>query len=94
MAGHDADPHGDAGLDHPGPVGDRGAVEEQISPVFGANGPEPRVLVEGDNDSVQLWPGQWTILASGTSMMSVAPWSFRAGIKVLICALGATVSTA
>ena len=37
---------------------------------------------------------QWTILAIGSSMMSVAPWSRRAGIRMLMSALGTTVSTA
>lgn len=37
---------------------------------------------------------QWTILAIGNSMMSVAPRSLRAGISVLISDLGTTVSTA
>src|SRR5205085_4109895 len=37
---------------------------------------------------------QWTILAMASSMMSLAPASFRAGMRVLISALGTTVSTA
>lgn len=35
-----------------------------------------------------------TILEIGSSMMSVAPASLRAGINVLIVSLGTTVSTA
>ena len=37
---------------------------------------------------------QWTILASGSSMMSVAPASLSAGMSVLITDLATTVSTA
>ena len=37
---------------------------------------------------------QWTILDSGSSMMSVAPASDSAGIRTLISFLGTTVSTA
>ena len=43
-------------------------------------------------DSVVI--GQWTILARASSMMSVAPRSFRAGMSTLISDLGTTVSTA
>ena len=40
-------------------------------------------------------PGrQWTILARGSSRMSVAPLSRSAGMRVLMTALGTTVSTA
>jgi hypothetical protein len=37
---------------------------------------------------------QWTILASASSMMSVAPRSFSAGMRTLMSLLGTTVSTA
>ena len=39
-------------------------------------------------------PGQCTIFDSGSSMMSVAPASFSAGMRMLICDFGTTVSTA
>ena len=35
-----------------------------------------------------------TILAMGSSMMSVAPWSFSAGMRVLMVCFGTTASTA
>jgi hypothetical protein len=38
--------------------------------------------------------GQWTILDRGSSMMSVAPLSFSAGMRMFTSALGTTVSTA
>jgi hypothetical protein len=39
-------------------------------------------------------PGQGTILEIGSSMMSVAPLSFRAGIRMLMSCFGTTASTA
>ena len=49
----------------------------------------PRLVERGDR-AVH----QWTILASGSSMMSLAPASLSAGISVLIVSLATTVSTA
>ena len=45
----------------------------------------------GDTASID---DQWTILDSGSSMMSVAPASLSAGIRMLISFFGTTVSTA
>ena len=66
--------------------------------------PAPDVVVErGDPPgerakaaaSSSRWRhGQWTIFASGSSMMSEAPASLSAGIRMLISRLGTTVSTA
>lgn len=36
----------------------------------------------------------WTILAIGISRMPVAPWSFNAGMSVLMSCFATTVSTA
>ena len=80
-----------ADVDGPRPVGNRRAVKAVLGPVLGPHRPEPGVLVEGDHLAAS---GQWMILDSGNSMMSVAPWSFNAGISVLISFLGTTVSTA
>ena len=53
------------------------------------------VLVElGDTPLHDTPFHQCTILEMGSSMMSVAPWSFRAGMSVLMSDLGTTVSTA
>jgi len=49
-----------------------------------------RVLVR----DLGLGSFQWTIFAMGSSMMSVAPRSLRAGIKMLMSDLGTTASTA
>ena len=38
--------------------------------------------------------GQWTIFDSGSSMMSLAPASLRAGMSVLMAVFSTTVSTA
>ena len=50
----------------------------------------PRLVERGDRCPSH----QWTILASGSSMMSLAPASLSAGISVLIVSLATTVSTA
>lgn len=47
----------------------------------------------GERNS-RLRQAQWTILARGSSIMSLAPASHRSGIKTLMSALGTTVSTA
>ena len=62
-------------------------------PVADPHGPRRgTILVEGsDRTSSQH---QWTILERGSSMMSLAPASLRAGISVLIVAFSTTVSTA
>ena len=73
----------------------RDAVEqrravERVRGAVGLDRAEPAALVEGGDDPVH----QWTILASGSSMMSLAPASLSAGISVLIVSLATTVSTA
>lgn len=75
-------------------------MELVLCPVVVAQRAESELSVEGDDD-----PGtgsgtghggavQWTILDSGSSIRSVAPASFSAGIRMLISFLGTTVSTA
>ena len=76
-------------LDGSGPV-EQGRAVERKRPAVGLDGAEPAWLVEGDDLTVH----QWTILARGTSMMSLAPASLRAGISVLMVAFATTVSTA
>src|SRR3954451_9207293 len=76
-------------LDRAGAVADRRAVERVGPAVIRRDRAQPGGIVEPGDDA-----GQWMILASGSSMMSVAPASFRAGINVLIVAFGTTVSTA
>jgi hypothetical protein len=88
--------------DHPGGggrPGGGGALEAGLvgrrpggrRPVGGAGGPGPgsRRPVGGAGG-----PGQGTILEIGSSMMSVAPLSFRAGIRMLMSCFGTTASTA
>ena len=83
-------------LDATGAVGDPGAVEPETSAVERHHRPEPARLVELRHRAEQRAPQalQWTILDRASSKMSVAPWSFRAGMSVLMSALGTTVSTA
>ena len=84
---------GVAHVDRAGAVGDRRCSGRRArAPSSAVDGRRCRVLVELD-DPAPLGH-QWTILDSGSSMMSVAPASFSAGISVLISALGTTVSTA
>lgn len=77
--------------DGAGAVGDAGAVEGITPTVLGLHLAQPPGGVKGNDDTAV---DQCTILAMGSSMMSVAPWSLRAGIRVLMSALGTTVSTA
>ncbi len=54
--------------------------------------PRPRRSSNATTRPVAM--GQWTIFAIGSSMMSVAPASFRAGMRMLISDFATTVSTA
>src|SRR5581483_10982389 len=72
-------------------VGDLGAVEEQFTSIVGSDGAVSLGLVELRDSSRHR---QCTILVIGSSMMSLAPWSFNAGIRVLMSDLGTTASTA
>ena len=76
-------------LDGSGPV-EQGRAVERKRPAVRLDGAEPAWLVEGDDLTVH----QWTILARGTSMMSLAPASLRAGMRVLMVSFATTVSTA
>src|SRR4051812_2758099 len=89
MAGAHVKAHPRAESDVPRSVGDRRAMEEVADPVLGADQAEALFSVEFVDRSCQC-----TILDSGNSMMSVAPWSLSAGIRMLISAFGTTVSTA
>ena len=79
MTGGDVEPDGNADLDGTAPVGQLGAMEEELSTVRAANRAEAPVHVEGDDRSlnahVDHWKPvpQWTIFESASSMMSVAP---------------------
>ena len=55
-------------------------------------GGDPPVMRPGGGDGAAH--PQWTILERGSSKMSVAPWSRRAGISVLMPDLATTVSSA
>ena len=61
--------------------------------VVGADHTEAAGVVERHATTRRI-AHQWTIFDSGSSMMSVAPASFSAGINTLISVLGTTVSTA
>ena len=90
--------HRDAGLDHAAPVGNRRAVERVWGPVFSFHHAPAGGCVKAGNrageGSAAGGQAQWTILASGSSMMSLAPASRRSGINTLMSVLGTTVSTA
>ena len=88
--GDDLEGDGGADLDRAGAVGDGRAVERIGRAVSAVTTPSPR----GSSNSVTVASHQWTILASGSSMMSLAPASFRAGMRVLMSVLATTVSTA
>ena len=77
--------HGCPHLDPPAPVRDRGGVEPKGRAVVVDHAPRPRA---GSNEATRPRcgpatgrgpPCQWTILESGISKMSVAPWSRSAG---------------
>ena len=73
-----------------GPV-EQGRAVERVRPCRRPSiVPSPR----GSSKATTVPVHQWTILASGSSMMSLAPASLRAGIRVLIVSLATTVSTA
>ena len=89
--------------DRPGAVGDLGAVERVAPPSAGPVRPADRdaEISPSPTASSKASTGpragagpQWTILEIGSSMMSVAPWSFSAGMSVLMSDFGTTVSTA
>ena len=61
---------------------------------LGLDGAEAPGLVEGGDPAVHPSGRQWTILLSGSSMMSLAPASLRAGITGLIIFFSTTDSTA
>ena len=96
-----------ADLDVRRPVGDGRAVEAgSCGRRRRAPTPRPRGVVElgdhpdprgpeaaGARGSRSVRP-QWTILDRGSSMMSVAPRSLRAGMRMFTSDLGTTVSTA
>lgn len=76
-------------------AGDLGAMEGVPPAVVIVHFPEADGDVKrSDHAGTAGGAGQWTILASDNSMMSVAPWSLRAGISVLMSDFGTTVSTA
>src|SRR5688572_387288 len=82
-AGGDGELHLGPDGDVPGAVGDLRAVERVPGPV-GLDVAEAAVLVEGRHhpgEDADAHAPQWTILEIGSSMMSVAPWSFSAGIR-------------
>ena len=96
MSGAKLEGHRSAGGNRARSIGDLGAVEE---PAFASrlHPADAAFLVElGDApvDGMRIPHPQCTILEMGSSMMSVAPWSFRAGMSVLMSDLGTTVSTA
>lgn len=88
----------DSRLDRSASIGNGRAVERVVGTAVRGDHPPAGCIVEaGHAASQRNDPGsqaQWTILASGSSMMSLAPASHRSGIKMLMSALGTTVSTA
>ncbi len=105
-SGHydERDPASDG--DPPASVCDRSAVEGEPSTAPRLDAAESASLVIGRDPPVSHDPcpagdyvcevrvRQWTILAIGSSIMSVAPRSFSAGMSTLISDLGTTASTA
>ena len=79
--------------DRPRTVRDPRAVEPEPLPSPLSMTPRPRRSSNATTRPV-ITRAQWTILAIGSSMMSVAPASFRAGIRMLISDFATTVSTA
>ena len=90
--------HRYAGGNCAGPIGNGSAVERVFVAVPSANHPPSGRLIEAGHrageGSAAGGLAQWTILASGSSMMSLAPASRSSGIKTLMSTLGTTVSTA
>jgi hypothetical protein len=79
-------------------VGDGGAVEA-VAPTVGIveDGSQSPGIVELADDPRSDGPaghGQWTIFDRGSSMMSLAPLSFRAGMRTFTSDLATTASTA
>jgi hypothetical protein len=93
VAGRDgSEDHCGARRDSAGPVGDLGAVElECLRPV--SNFPQTYSFVEARHGA-DARRRHRMILEIGNSMMSLAPRSFSAGMRVLMVSLGTTVSTA
>ncbi len=93
MRQHESHRHPD--VDPTGFVRDRRAVEEKIPAAIIGHRTEAPGFVEGrDLPGMPVPQGQWMILERASSNMSVAPWSFSSGIKVLMSLFGTTVSTA
>src|ERR687897_756318 len=90
--GDDVELDGRARRDTTRPVRDSGGMEQERCPVVGFDLSPAARFVEGTDRAAPS--RQWTILAIGSSMMSVAPRSLSAGMSVLISALETTVSTA
>jgi hypothetical protein len=89
-------PSGEHPVDRP----DRPAPGDATSPPPGTPSAPPAsgpTSLDDTHAKFERWhrsTRQWTILASGSSMMSVAPASLSAGMSVLITDLATTVSTA
>ena len=85
-------------LDCAGPIGNGGAVERVFDAAARRDHSPAGGVVEARNPAGKRGPeprqAQWTILASGSPMMSLAPASRNSGIKTLMSTLGTTVSTA
>ena len=98
MTGGQVEGHRDACVDQAGPVSNGGAMEGIRRTVFrGDHTPAGGAVEAGngaDEGSAATCQAQWTILAKGSSMMSLAPASRRSGINTLMSDLGTTVSTA
>lgn len=71
-----------------------GAVEEELVSVGVAHSAQPYVRVVLDHYTAADLCPHGIILPIGSSMMSLAPASFRRGIRVLMPDLSTTVSTA
>lgn len=98
MAGGEEE--GDPGpdVDPAAAVGDGGAVKSVAATVgIVEDGSQSPGIVEFVHDPRPDGPaghGQWTIFDRGSSMMSVAPLSFRAGMRTFTSDLATTASTA
>src|ERR1700761_3332279 len=87
--------------DLPAAVGDGRGVEPERRSRVVVDGAQAAGLVErGDAPEVRpgggdgAGHGQWTILESGISKMSEAPWSRSAGMRMLMSDLATTASRA
>jgi len=90
VTGRDLEAHRCARVDRASAVSDLRAVKGIRRAIVGCDFADAARLVECCDGS----GCHCTILAMGSSRMPVAPWSFSAGIKVLMSDLATTVSTA